>query len=80
MALSNAERQRRYRQRHYVDGTKVRLDLAVSAHASAALRRLARHRSLPVTAVIEHVASEAESAAVDGMSRKDRLAYFADLD
>ena len=44
MALTPAEKRRRYRKRHLgVDGTKDRIQLFIRVQAKARLRRLARH-------------------------------------
>jgi hypothetical protein len=78
MAMTNAERQRRYRQRHCKDGVKARREFILDAHGDMALDRLVRHYSLPVTSVIERVILEAERTLTEGMGRAEREVYFAD--
>jgi hypothetical protein len=61
MALTSAEKQQRYRERHLgVRGTKDRIQLFISVQAKAQLRRLARHHGCTVTKVIESLAVDAE--------------------
>lgn len=60
MARSSRERQAEYRRRHLADGSDVRLNVVVSAHAAAALKRLARHRGVTQRAVLESLFIEAE--------------------
>jgi hypothetical protein len=76
--MTNAERQRRYRQRHCKDGVKARREFILDAHADMALDRLVRHYALPVTAVIERAILDAERALTAGMSRAEREVYFRD--
>jgi hypothetical protein len=49
---SNADRQARYRQRHLAEGTATRLNMVVSAHAKAAIARLARHYGVTKRAAV----------------------------
>ena len=78
MAMTNAERQARYRRKHLKEGTRTRREFVLSAYADMALDRLTRHHELPVTTVIERTIIEAEQAVTDGMSAKECKAYFAD--
>jgi hypothetical protein len=45
MALTNAEKQARYRERHLEDGTKTRGHFFLEATTKAKLLRLAHHRN-----------------------------------
>ena len=78
MAMSNAERQRQYRQRHLVDvdGLGHRLNLVVGAATGAQLERLARHYGVTKRSMIEQLLRQAESDIVDGMKPKARREYL----
>jgi hypothetical protein len=77
MAMSSAEKQHAYRERHLgVDGSKVRVELILDAHAAAQLRRLAGHRGLPVTAVVEQLAGRTERRALAGMAPAEERRYL----
>jgi hypothetical protein len=66
MALTAAEKQGRYRERHLgIDGAKLRIQLFVSVHSKAQLRGLARHYGYTVTKMIEQLAADAERALLD---------------
>ncbi len=52
MPLTNAEKQRAYRERHLgANGSKTRVQLFLSASTKAQLDRLARHKGYTVTAL-----------------------------
>ena len=77
MALSNAEKQRRYRERHLgVDGEKARIQLFLSATTRAQLDRLARHNGYTVTALIQELAANAEKRTVAKLTGKPLKAYY----
>jgi hypothetical protein len=58
MALSNAEKQARYRERHLgVDGTKRRVTLYIGAAAKGRIDRLAHRKGYSMTALIEEWAA-----------------------
>jgi hypothetical protein len=77
MALTAAEKQQRYRERHLgIDGAKLRIQLFVIVHAKAQLRRLARHYSYTVTKMIEQLAAEGERVLLDTLPRRQRTAYL----
>jgi hypothetical protein len=77
MALTSAERQRRYRERHLgFDGNKVRIELFISIHAKAQIGRLARHHGCTVTKMIEDLVEAAESAIVDQLPWQQHKAYY----
>jgi antitoxin HigA-1 len=60
MALTNAEKQARYRERHLENGPKTREHFFPEATIKAKLLRLARHRKCSVPALIGDLASSAE--------------------
>ena len=77
MALSPAEKQRRYRERHLgVEGAKERLQCVVSVRAKAQLERLAQHHGYSVTRMIETLAADAERAVLDQLTDPDAKAYL----
>jgi len=79
MALTNAEKQARYRERHLgVDGEKSRVQLFLSATAKAQLDRLARHKGYTVTALIEGLAASAERCTVAKPAGKRLKAYYGE--
>jgi hypothetical protein len=68
MALSSAQKQRRYRERHLgKDGEKVRLQAFISFQTEARLQRLARHHGYSITALIEKIADDADNAVLAGL-------------
>ena len=77
MALTSAEKQQRYRERHLgLHGTKERIQLFISVQAKAQLGRLARHYGYTVTKMIEHVVAAAEHALLDRLPRRQHSAYL----
>ena len=77
MAMTQAEKQRRYRQRHLgLDGEKDRLQCMVSVQAKAQLTRLAQYHGYSVTELIETLAADAERALVDTLPQSDIGAYL----
>jgi len=77
MALTTAEKQRRYRKRHLgVDGTKDRIQLFISVQAKARLRRLAQHYGYTVTKAVETLAVDAERELLDRLPRPQHRAYL----
>jgi hypothetical protein len=61
MALTNAEKQARDRERHLgVDGEKVRVGPNPDAGIRAKMERLARHRGYTRTALVEELIKSAE--------------------
>jgi predicted DNA-binding ribbon-helix-helix protein len=78
MALTNAEKQARYRERHLgVDGEKARVQLFLSASTKAQLDRLARRKDYTVTALIEELAASAERRVTAKLSGRARKRYYA---
>jgi hypothetical protein len=77
MAMTPAEKQRRYRHRHLgVDGHKERLQCMVSAPAKAQLTRLANYPGYSITALIETLAAQAEHTLVDTLPHQDISPYL----
>ena len=77
MPLTNAEKQRAYRERHLgADGEKARIQLFLSATAKAQLDRLARHKGYTVTALIEELAASAERRTVAKLTGKALKEYY----
>ena len=66
MALTSAEKQRRYRERHLgVHGSKERIQLFVSVQTKAQLGRVARHYGYTITRIIEDLVKDADRAILD---------------
>jgi hypothetical protein len=78
MAMDNAEKQRRWREAH-LGNDKVRLSLVVSVDIAARLKRLARHRGVSVTELIEDTARQAEGATVARMTPAKARQYFKEV-
>jgi hypothetical protein len=77
MAMTNAEKQRAYRERHLgFSGEKSRLQLVLAVHARFQLERVARHRGYSVTTLVEELAAQVEREIIDRMTTKQRQAYF----
>jgi hypothetical protein len=77
MALTPAEKQRRYCQRHLGrHGNKATLQLTIDTHARAALRRIARHHGYTVTKLIEITAVRLERNILGRLSEAKRKAYL----
>lgn len=73
MATTAADRQRAYRERHRDQG---RINTLVSAHADAALRRLALHQGKTQREVLEEVLRAAEGDLVQGLSAAAERKYY----
>jgi hypothetical protein len=77
MALTAAEKQRRYRARHLgVDGAKERMQFLVNAAAKAQLVRLADYHGYTMTTLIETLIAEAERALIDKLPYPDIGRYL----
>jgi hypothetical protein len=77
MALTNAEKQARYRERHLgVNGEKRRLTLFIDATTGAQLDRLAYRKGYSVTAVVEELTASAERRITSKLSGKALRAYY----
>lgn len=78
MALTAAERQARYRQRHLQEGDRERLQLVVSLQAKRALERLARHHGVTLAALLERLALEEQGRITAGMDGDQYRAYVGE--
>jgi hypothetical protein len=76
MALTNAERQRAYRERHFAKGTKSRLEFVLDAGTKAKLYRLARHKGCTAISLIDEWAGSAERRVTSRLSDKALKAYY----
>jgi hypothetical protein len=77
MALTSAEKQQRYRERHLgIHGTKERIQFFISVQTRAQLGRLARHYGYTVTKVIEDLAADAERTVLNRLPPRQRTAYL----
>jgi hypothetical protein len=75
MALTNAEKQARYRQKNLKDGNRERLQVVVSLHARRALERLAQHHGLTLAGIVERLALE-EAERVTNCMDADQFRRF----
>ena len=71
--MSNAERQKRYRERQR---SAARLNSYWDAAAHGALGRLARHHGLTRRATLEALVLEAEEALLSGKPLNERQSYY----
>jgi macrodomain Ter protein organizer (MatP/YcbG family) len=77
MALSNAEKQARYRKRHLgARGTKARGQFFLDANTRAQLGRLAHHKECTVTALIEELVASAERRVTAKLSGRALKRYL----
>jgi AraC-like DNA-binding protein len=74
-ALTNAERQQRYRERH-LGSDKMRLLLDVSAETRVQLDRLARHFGCSVTRLIERLAATTEKRLLARLPETEQRTYL----
>jgi hypothetical protein len=78
MALTNIEKQARYRERHLgPDGEKVRVGLILNAKTRAQMGRLARHKGYTITALVEELVEGAERRVTARLSDQSRKTYYA---
>ncbi len=75
MAMSNAERQRRYRQRHH--SNVGRLNFVVDAHTQVVLRRLATCYGVTLREALEQALDQTEVALLDALDAGERKRYYA---
>ena len=75
MAMSNAERQRRYRQRH--QSNVGRLNFVVDAHTQVVLRRLATCYGVTLREALEQALDKTEVALLDTLDAGERKRYYA---
>jgi hypothetical protein len=78
MALTNAERQRAYRERHFANGTKARLEFVLDAGTKAKLDRLARHKGCTAISLIDDWAASAERRVTARLTGKALKTYYND--
>jgi predicted DNA-binding ribbon-helix-helix protein len=77
MPLTNAEKQRAYRERHLgIRGGKTRIQLILSTSTRAQLERLARRKGYTVTALIEELVASAERRVTAKLSGKALKGYY----
>lgn len=78
MAMTNAQRQARYRQRQLKDenGVGSRLNLVIDHSAHLALKRLALHRGVTVTALLSRLALEEQHRALANLSADEQSRYY----
>jgi hypothetical protein len=78
MALSQAEKQRRYRQRHLGDnGEKQRIQCVVSLRTKLKLKRLAHFYGCSLSTLIENLAADAEEVIVRQIASRDIGDYYS---
>jgi hypothetical protein len=80
MALTNAEKQARWRERHLdsSDGTKTRAQFVFDVSTTRQLKRIAAHKGRSVTSLIREWAASAERRIVGQISGKDLKRYYGD--
>jgi len=84
VALSPAEKQRRYRERHLgyhpgkhgIECRKKRIQYFVSFHTWVVLDRLAQFHGCSMTKLIEHIVADAEAAVIRQIPGTDLHAYL----
>ncbi len=78
MAMTNAERQRRYRERHLreLDGQCKRIHLLVSLHAKRALERLASFHGVSQREALERALLETQVRVLDGLTGAEQNRYM----
>ena len=75
MPMTNAQRQKRYRERHHDDLAHITLDVRVAERAR--LDRLAWHFGWSLTQLVEELAARAEHAVESELSGAALRAYRA---
>jgi hypothetical protein len=78
MALSNAEKQARWRERHIdnVNGTKERVQFIFDVNTTKELRRIAHHKGVSVAFLIREWAANAERRIVGQLSPREEKRYY----
>jgi hypothetical protein len=78
MALSNAEKQARWRERHLKDvkGTKVRAQFVFDVSTTNQLKRVAAHKGRSVAGLIREWAANAERRIVGQLSPREEKRYY----
>ena len=78
MPMTNAERQRKYRQRlkSTEDDLLARLHVLVAPACMAQLGRIARHQGISKREALERIMLEAENQLVSELNQADESDYF----
>ena len=84
MAFSQAEKQRRYRERHLgydlgkngFERRKKRIQYFVSFHTWVKLGRLAHYYDCSITTLVEKLIADAENAVIDQIPASSVSAYY----
>jgi macrodomain Ter protein organizer (MatP/YcbG family) len=78
MAMTNAERQRRYRQKHLKDetGGKERLSLMLDFRAKLTLDRLAKRYTVTQAELIERLLREEQDRLLETLNAEEQTAYY----
>ena len=78
MPMTNAERQRKYRQRlkSTEDDLLARLHVLVSPACVAQLNRIVRHQGITKRKALEQIMIEAENQLVRKLNQSDESDYF----
>jgi hypothetical protein len=78
MAMTNAERQRRYRQKHLKDeaGGKERLNLMLDFRAKLTLDRLTKRYAVTQAELIERLLREEQDRLLDTLDAEEQTAYY----
>jgi len=74
MAMSNSERQRKFREEHKDD--TCRLDLRISAEAWFALSRLAKSEGVTKRKFLENLLNRLDDEKLSGMTDEESEAYL----
>ena len=78
MALSNSERQRRYRKRRLgVGGKHERVNCLVSISTKRNLERLAFHFEVTITGMIERLINEKAEVLLSQLDERETQRFFA---
>ena len=80
MALTNAEKQASWRERHLKNenGTKLRAQFIFDASTRAQLKRIAGHKGCSVTSLIKKWAASAERRGDDTAVRQGLKRYYGE--
>lgn len=68
MALTSAQKQARYRQKHLAEGDERRVQVVVSLDVAFALQRLARHRGTTQASVLSDLIMAEKNRVTASMS------------
>lgn len=78
VAMTNAQRQAKYRERRLKDaeGMGSRLNLVIGFDAHLALKRLAHRYGVTVTELVGKLAMEEQRRLLDTLSAEEQTAYY----